>query len=313
LVLVKRIEPNNFKGISFMLLHALAVATLLSLMKLLTKDLSSNHVVFFYKGLLCLMILPWAVKDGLKDLVTKRLGVFIVGALFGTVATLCLMAAIKHLPLANVVILGYMEKILLTAVGFFYFKEKISKGALIAIVLSFIGAVIVVYPEINKESNFNGYYYLVFVSIILWVLYSLIVKYLGKTESIKVQVFYTTLFSMLFSMPVAFVNWQTKVFMGLELLYPMGLISWQAFSLDLQYLPLIFLLSICYLIISISLFKSFLYGDIVIVMPFGYTKIVFAALIGLIFFAEYPTLYNCIGCLIIIFSSSYLAYCSKSS
>ncbi len=296
-----------------MLLHALAVATLLSLMKLLTKDLSSNHVVFFYKGLLCLMILPWAVKDGLKDLVTKRLGVFIVGALFGTVATLCLMAAIKHLPLANVVILGYMEKILLTAVGFFYFKEKISKGALIAIVLSFIGAVIVVYPEINKESNFNGYYYLVFVSIILWVLYSLIVKYLGKTESIKVQVFYTTLFSMLFSMPVAFVNWQTKVFMGLELLYPMGLISWQAFSLDLQYLPLIFLLSICYLIISISLFKSFLYGDIVIVMPFGYTKIVFAALIGLIFFAEYPTLYNCIGCLIIIFSSSYLAYCSKSS
>ncbi len=300
---------DNFKGIMFMLLHALATAALFGLVKVLTKDISSNHVVFFYKFILLLIIMPWVLKDGFSYLSTTRLKTYILGSIFGTSATLCLMYGIKYVPLANATALGYMEKILLVIIGIVYFKEKLNSGKLIAIALSIVGAIIVVFSKLvydNNTQEFNQYYYFIFASIILWVSYCLIVKSLGKTENVKTQTFYTIFLSTLLAMPIAFINWQPAVYMDINIVYPKNIISLASVGLELHHLPMIILISICYLILSISIFKSFQCGELSVVTPFGYAKIIFAGLFGAILFKEYPTMTGYIGYILIALSSWYL-------
>lgn len=288
---------NNFNGAMLMILHALSVSILLALVKILSKDISSNQVVFFYKFFLLLMILPWLFKDGLTYFYTTRIKTYITGGILGTSATLCFMYSLKYIPLANAISLSYMEKVLLVLIGILYFKNKVTKPKIIAIIFTFIGALIVIFPRINLQ-DFNKYYYFIFASIILWVAYCLTVKSLGKTENIKTQTFYTVLCSSLLSFPVAFIDWQSGSFI-------------EFVGIELKHLPLFFLTALCYVILTISAFKAFQIGDLAIVSPFGYTKIIFSGLLGVVLFAEYPSAYNYIGYAVITFSSWYLASSSS--
>ena len=291
---------DNIRGIGFMLLHALAAAILFASVKTLTKDINSSQVVFFYKFSLLLIILPWVFKDGLKSIYTKKIKTYLIGSLLGCSATLCLMHGLQYLPLANVTSLGYMEKILLSLIGIYYFKEKIILSKILATFISLIGAIIVIYPNINHGHfyGFDHHYCFIFVSIILWVSYCLTIKSLSKTEELKTQSFYTIFFSTLISIPVAFINWQQN---GLEL------ISWQSIGLELKHIPIILLMALSYFTISISAFKSFKYGELSIIAPFGYAKIIFSGLLGMILFNEYPAMHEYIGYVFIAISGWYIA------
>lgn len=285
---------NNFKGIMFMLLHALSASMLFALVKLVSKDISSNQIVFFYKFILLLIVLPWIFKNGLKVFYTKRLKTYIISGIFGTSATLCLMYGIQYIPLANVTALWYMEKILLVIIGVIYFKEKINTKRVLAIILSFIGAIIVVIPNLNLN-NFNTHYYFIFAAVILWLLYCLTIKSLGRTEKLTTQTLYNIFISTILSGPIALLS------------YSNGDIEWATHSIELNHLPPLILTSLCYLIVCTSNFKSFQCGDLSIVSPFGYTKIIFSGLLGMIFFNEYPSINSYAGYIIIGLSSWYIA------
>jgi drug/metabolite transporter (DMT)-like permease len=49
-------------------------------------------------------------------------------------------------------------------------------------------------------------------------------------------------------------------------------------------------------------------GNLSIIMPFGYTKIIFAGFFGAILFREYPLINHYIGYALIITSSCYLTH-----
>lgn len=300
---MKSKEYDNPKAIALMILHAFAAATLLMLMKILVKDIKSSQVVFFYKLTLLVLIMPWVLKEGYLALKTNRLKTYFFGGIFGTSATLCLMYGVQYLPLANVTILGYLEKVLLVAIGLFFYKEKLNNKKIVAILVCFIGAVIVSLPEAKSFLLFNKYYIYIYASIILWVIYCLIVKSLSSTENIKSQTFYTILFSTLFSFPVAFIKWQGFI--------PLEFIECEV---TIKHIPIIMLTAICYFVISVSFFKSMKLGNLSVITPFGYTKIIFAALYGLIIFQEYPSSEKILGYALIILASWYLmASCSHAN
>lgn len=293
---------NNFKGIMYMILNALSASILFGLVKVLSKEVSSNQIVFFYKFFSLIIILPWILKDGFKELHTKKFTTYLLACLFGTAATLSLMHGIKYLPLANVTALGYMEKILLIIIGITYFKEKINKTIIASVLFSVIGAIIVIYPKIIDSNNvieFNTYYYFIFASIILWVIYRLIIKNLTKTESTKTQSFYIIFLSSLISMPVAFIEWSSNSLIPIEI--------------NFSHMFLLALTAICYFILSISSFRAYRSGDLVIIMPFSYSKIIFSAIIGAVLFNQYPSSTNYIGYIIISMSSLCLIYQSRGN
>lgn len=268
-----------------MLIDALSVSILFASVKFLAKDISSNQIVFLYKFITLIVILPYILKDGLRYLITQKMKLYIIGGVLSTIASLCLMYGMQHVPLANATALNYLEKVLLAIIGITYFKEKYTHLKLIAILASFTGAVIVVQPTVLYEGiSFNTIdrnYIYIFISIVLWVMYCITVKMLGRTEHTKTQLFYAVLISTVVSFPAALSSWNTD-------------------KLGYNQLALLIVISSCYLIRSVASFNAMKHGDLSIVIPFGYSKIIFTAIIGALIFNESPSLGSYIGYFIII-------------
>lgn len=284
---MKKDTKNNAKGIGFMLIDAISVSILFASVKFLAKDISSNQIVFLYKLITLIVISPYILKDGLRYLITQKITLYIIGGLLSTIASLCLMYGMQHVPLANATALNYLEKVLLAIIGITYFKEKYTHLKLIAILASFTGAVIVVQPAAFYEgisfSNLDKNYIYIFISIVLWVLYCITVKMLGRTEHTKTQLFYAVLISTAVSLPAALSNWNSD-------------------QLGYDQFAILILISSCYLIRSVSSFKAMKHGDLSIVIPFGYSKIIFTSIIGALIFNESPSFASYIGYCIIIAS-----------
>lgn len=288
-------KKNNFLAINLMIIHAFAGASLFVLMKFISKSLSSNQTVFLYKSFLLILLMPWFLyQGGLNNLKTKKFNIYLLGSIFGTSATLCLMHALHHVPVANATILGYLEKILLISIGVGYYKEKITTKMVIAIIACVAAAISIVIPKINNQFEFNIYYLYVFLSIFLWVAYCLTIKYLGEQDNIKCQTFYNTLLSSIFSFLVLFYFKQ----MDKPIL---------DYNKIIKIIDLIILVSFMYMVVLLSLIKSLREGDLSIITPFGYSKPVFAAILAFFVFNEIPTKVQIFAYLVIIFSSWYLA------
>lgn len=303
----KTVETNNLKGIAFMLTSSFSTALLLSLAKIISKDISSNYAVFFYKVLVLMMILPWVFKNGISAIHTKKLGLYVIGAVFSTTASICLIYSLSSVPLVNATCLGYLEKVILVAIGMFFFNETCSLVRIIAVFFCFLGAVIVINPDILHgkqllDVELSCKYIPVFASILLWVLYCLVTKIIGRTESDKTQIFYNTFFSVIISLGSLSVDWKPVIFMSVELMQPQGLKPLNFVVMKGGDYILLQIMAICYLIRSIASFKALQFSDLSVVVPFGYAKVFFSGMLGVILFNQYPAKESYIGYGIILIS-----------
>ncbi|MFI4984254.1 MAG: DMT family transporter [Rickettsiales bacterium] len=276
-----------------------------------------------------LAILPWCFSEGIKGVRTKHIWLHASRGFLSISGTLSLFYAIKYIALTNITAVGYLEQVVLVIIGILYFKEKATLSKVSTIVLSFLGAMIVVYPEvihfphvdipglglvrlpqiaeINLGGEFNYYYIFVFLSIVFWAANCTVIKILGKTENTKVQLFYVMLISCFIAYPFAFFNWQEiELFGMIPVKVPTAHLDYFELGVKLEHLPIIALLAFCYFIHSIAMFNSFRYAEMSTVIPFDYSRIIFTGVFGFMFFSELPEESSCIGYGMIVFSGIYL-------
>lgn len=238
---------------------------------------------------------------------TSHLGLHFIRAFFSICGSLCIFYAIKHIALADISAIQYLEHILVLMIGIVYFGEKTSKTKVLVIILSFIGALIVIRPDlleyamgqrqsIDSSSSVNPYFLFVLAAITFWALNNTMVKVLGRTEKTNTQVFYTTLFSCILSFPVAFMQWEgAGSFLGLDIMLPYRLLTWQETNLNINHVLPLFALGLLYFLHSISHFKALKSADLSLLVPLEYTRLIFYGILGYIFLGEEPTSVKIIG------------------
>ncbi len=306
------IEQNALIGILFMLLNALSIATIYGISKELTQQIHSNLVVFLYKFLILIAILPWCFKDGVKSMKTKRIGMHASRGFLSVCGALSLYYAIKHIELVDITAIGYLEQVLLVIVGIFYFKEKATVAKIVSITISFIGAVLIVNPGLFSSSGIginkiNPYYAFVLLSIMFWATNCTVIKVLGKTESTKVQLFYVLLFSCMIAFPMAFMHWERVFSLGVvEFKYPYAFKTLDELGLKIEHIKYIAALGVCYFIHNTAFFQALRHADLSTVMPFDYSRLIFAGIVGYIMFGEAPVYGAYIGYGMIVLSGIYL-------
>lgn len=307
---------KNFYGILYMLLNAVAISVLYAAVKELRVDLDSNLVVFIYKFSLFVLILPWVLKDGLKSIKTDKLLLHCSRGFLSISGSLCLFYAIKYIELSDITAIGYIEQVLLVLVGILFFKEKSSFAKILGIFMSFLGAVVVIYPDMIQFSQMgipylslagmkgepNKYYIFVFLSIFFWGSNCVVIKCLGKTEKTKAQMFYVLLVSCILTYPLAFFNWEDALVYGMEMRLPTHHYSFADLGLSLHHLPYLALLSLCYFIHSVAFYKSLTYSEFSTVIPFDYTRLIFTGIFGYLFYSEMPETGSYFGYLFIVVS-----------
>jgi drug/metabolite transporter (DMT)-like permease len=304
-----------------MLCHVITLSILYAAVKMLAEDLSSSLVVFMYKIAILILIIPICLAQGLQSMKTHKLLLHFIRAFFSICGSLCMFYAIKHITLADISAVQYMEHILLLIIGVIYFGEQATKTKVIVIGISFLGALIVIRPDLIEyciygtsiaSNGFNKYYIFVFFAILFWSLNSCMVKILGRTEKTSSQVFYTTLFSCILSFPAAFMHWETVHSISLlEIKLPTHLVTFAETNLSLKHLFPIMLLGCLYFIHSITHFKALKHADISLVVPFEYARLIFAGILGYLCFNEIPNSYSYIGYSLIVGAGLYLIFSER--
>ncbi len=309
---------RNTNGIVLMLINAFATSMLYSIMKYLTAYINSHQVVFLYKLLVLVGIIPWILYDGIACIKTKKFKIHLLRGLVSTSGALCFMYGMSKVDIASATALNKMEPILLMIVGAFYFKEKLTQRKIFVVLLSCLGMLFVVYPIISfekgnlslpwftskSEAGFNYNYLIIIFGVFLWTINSSVVKVLGKTESNRTQLFYVSLISVIVAGPIALCKWEKLN--SSTLFMPIGLDLSFINNISSPTIGLLLCMGMLHFIHVACNFQSLKIAEMSVVAPFDYSRLVFGGILGYCFFNNTPTLSALIGYILIIASGVYL-------
>jgi drug/metabolite transporter (DMT)-like permease len=306
-MLQSSITSREAAGISFILLDALSLAAIYIFMKCLSTNMDSNAVVFLYKLGCLIIILPWVLKGGFSALKTTNLKLHMVRGLFSAAGSLFFMYSLRYVNVVDAVALGFLEQIFWVIASVLLFKEKLDIYKIIAIIVGFIGALLVIYPGFIRYNypfidirnifiNYNIYYTYTILAAVCWTCNCICIKVLGGVVSNKTQSFYGLLFSSIVAFISTFIN--RECYSG-ECLYHLSIKLPEFQAIDSIYF---FGIVVCYIAHTGAIFKAMQNTDMSILAPYYYFKLVFAAIIGYVVLGESPNSFSYYGYVLIILS-----------
>ncbi|MEQ1598095.1 MAG: DMT family transporter [Methylotenera sp.] len=253
-----------------MLVATLGFAIMGTLVKIGAAKFSSAELVFYRSifGLLAIYAYIFAKKLPLKTpVMAKQMS----RAVVGFISLVLFFYAIAHLPLATAITLNYTSPLFLALfMPFFLQKEHqkslSKKGLYVAVVLGFIGVVLLLKPTMQNEDALAGA--LGLASGVGAALAYIHVKQLGNVNEPDWRtVFYFTLISSI----------GAGVWMLLEHFTPL---IWQD-------LPLLLGLGISATIAQLAMTRAYRTGNTLTVASLAYVTVVLASLFGVLLWQEH--------------------------
>lgn len=267
------------KSILLMFLSAFSFSAMQIIVKLLNNIPLMEKV--FFRNIISLIIAFIIIKKdnlryfGLKE---NRKHLF-YRSIFGYAGVILFFYATTQMLLADAAILNKLSPIFVTILAYMFLKEKISKINILALILSFAGAWLVIKPELNLSiipaasgllsAAVSGAAYVFITSI-------------GKKESIYTIVFFFSIFSALCSIP----------FLAFSFVIP-----------NLTELILLLLLGSLAALGQIALTHAYKSSDASEISIYDYSNIIFSSILAYVFLSELPDFYSIIGGVLIIAAS----------
>ncbi|HIK87905.1 MAG TPA: DMT family transporter [Alphaproteobacteria bacterium] len=271
-------------GIGLMVIATVLFSIMHASIKFMSSSLHPFEIAFFRNLFGLLVIAPWFIKYGIKPLKTKKIKLHMARSFFNVIAMLSFFYSLSITPLADVASLAFTAPLFASILAIIFLKEIVGLKRGIAIVMGFIGTLIIVDPIYSSISNGH---ILVLLSASVWSVSLIIIKVLGRTESSVTITSYMVLIMIPFSAIAAFFYWEIPTLKDLFFLLIIGVCGTSA---------------------QMLLAQALRQGDTSIIMPFDFLKLIWAVGIGYLFFFEVPALNTWIGSIIIFLSTIYIAY-----
>ncbi|MDR3285379.1 MAG: DMT family transporter [Holosporales bacterium] len=252
----------------------------------LPKNISSIQSLFIESAFAFLFLFLFFLKDIKSIVLTKKPILQILKSCCNITGTYFLFEGIRSLPLVIYSVLSLFS-IFFAAIGaFLFFLEKPSKSIIFSIFLSIFG---VVFITKFKIQNFSISLLFPIISAFFFSLGTLLSKKIAIFDSLRTSLFWCFLLQIIFlAIPVNSV--------------------WQPVNFDT-----LFKLSITSLSILVAMalaIQAESFSAIAFCAPFKTLRVLFSALLGLLFFNEVIQLHTLIGIFCIIIS--YIFVCKSS-
>ncbi|ORU94260.1 MAG: hypothetical protein A6F70_08115 [Cycloclasticus sp. symbiont of Bathymodiolus heckerae] len=266
-----------------MILSALAFSIMSLLVKVVSEYGISILEVVAVRSIISLVISGFTLKHkGIAPFGNRKLLLFSRG-LVGFIALNCVFYALTSLPLAEATILQYLHPMFTAVLAIFFLGERSTGGSLICIALSFIGVIIMVQPDVFFTPSLvklDSFAVLVGISgAFLSAIAYIIVRALNKTEDPAVIILY---FPMI-SLPISIILlWQ-------DFVMPSGEVWFYLVAIG-----------ITTHVGQIAITKAMQTETASRATSFGYLQVVFATLLGAVFYHEVPHSGTLIGAGLII-------------
>jgi len=230
------------------------------------------------------VMLPLLWRFGFQVYRPQRIsGQFLRGAVH-TAGLVMWFIALPRIPLADMTAIGFTGPIFIMIGAWLFLGEPMRWERWAATGIGFVGMLVVLGP---KFSGSGGWWHLLMLaSAPVFAASYLLTKALTRVESTEVIVFWQALTVMLFSLPLAVPVWQ-----------PPTALQWAGFAL-------------CGLLGSLGhycLTRSYRHADISATQSVKFLDLVWASLLGLLLFADWPSASTLLGGALISVATLWLA------
>ena len=281
---------QTIKALLWGALGTLLFTVLFASSKLTHGAISAFQIMFirYVSGFVVLLSIVRVKKNHLRDYTSKRPHYHFYRSVCGAMGGICIIHASHISPIADVTAIGLTDGLITVLLSVIFLSESVGLRQWLGGVLCALGALVVVYGS-NQGELFGSFSYglwLALLGALLISIESLLIKVLTFSEKPLAILLYVNLFSMLITSIPALMTWRSPT------------LSQQVFFLALG--PIAICAQYCW-VVAYSL------EDVSIVTPINYTWIVFAALLGYLFFDETLGIFTIFGATLIIFGGIVLA------
>jgi len=296
-MLLKEMIKNMDRGILFMFLASLSFAAMGGFAKVVSQILPPVEVTFFRNifGVVLVGLAIWKVP--LKQIGGKPFLLLFRGSM-GFMALLAYFYIMAHIPLGEAVTYNKSSPIFVAIFAYIFLNEKLHPSALIAIVLGFVGIVLVAQPQ---GGSFDKYDILgIFSGIGAALAYTSIRelrKYYDTRAIVMSFMGVGTVAPLVLMVITPYVNTPNELdWMFAEFVMPQG-IEW-------MYVTAV---GIFATISQLLMTKAYELTKAGIVGTISYSNIVFAVLIGVLLGDPIPDIWTTLGILLVIISGLLVA------
>lgn len=275
----------NRRGLLLMLGGFFAFSCADTFAKLLTADFHPVQITWVRQSGLLVAVLILLMMRGPKLLQSAKPGLQILRGLTVAGTALGFVIALRFVPLAEAVAVSFLAPFLVTLLAMILLKEPVGPRRWAAIVVGFVGVLIVMRPGFGVLHPAIG---IVVLATVLFALRQVISRFLQADD--------TTATTMAF----------TALTASGVLLIPM-IIVWET-PTELRHVIYFVLMACVAGTAEFLIIRALEIANAVVVAPMQYALILFASFWGYTIFGDLPDLFTWIGSAIIVASGLYTLY-----
>ena len=275
---------QTVRGIAWMVLATALFVSLDTVAKLLTERLPVEQVVWarftFHFVLVAMVLAP----RGLAAFKTVRPGLQITRSFFMFGANVCFFFAIKTMALVDASAIVFSGPLFLTALSVPLLGEYVGLRRWVAVGIGFLGALVVIRPG---PDIFASVAMLPLLAALSFAFYQIFTRKLATYDAPLTTLLYTSVFGMVCTSLYVPVTWEAPDALGWTLLILAGVFGASG---------------------QLALIKAIQLAPVSTIAPFNYLGLVWASILGFIFFRDLPDRYTLIGAAIIAGSGLYILH-----
>ncbi len=275
--------PGPARSGVYMTLSAFCYAASAAVVHHLAAELPTFEIVFMRNIFGLAFMLPWLIRLGPRGLRTGRVRMHLLRGGASAINVSCQVGALAFIPIADMAAITFLQPVLGSIIAVVALREAASGRRWAATLTGFAGAFLIIRP--GFEAIDVGIM-LALGSATAGAIISIMIKDMVRTESPG------TITAYLF------------IFQGIIMAVPAALV-WQGLSWDQA--GWLALLGFIGIVLQVSFNRSMAAADATIALPFNFTRLIWAALLGWIVFAEFPDIWTWLGGAVIFASSLALA------
>ena len=276
---------NNNQYAIFLIIISIIFGTLMgTFIKLAQEELNVFTTGFlrFFFGFL--IITPYILKTKFEVFSTKNLKIHILRSALNLPAMLLGFAALAMLPLEKMTAIHFIVPIIVTILAVIFLKEKIYLYRSIALVMGFLGMLIILRPGIIDISI--GIY-MALISSLIWSVVIILTKKVSKDDSAITILSHQYVYMSLFSFPLVIYFWDQP---------------------SLKTIIFILCAAMSGTILHIALNHAYKLVDVTMTQPYSFLGLVVSSIIGYFVFSDKPDFYTWLGASVIFCGVLLISY-----